>query len=147
MTYLWEFTLHLAVTGWLIACAILDLRTRRVPNVLSIPPLVFAIVYTIFQGGVNLASLLIAAAIFTTLWLLGGIGGADIKVLVALAGLWPEGFLAALVVSALWGIFQYLSKGKRAWTAGLPPVAVAVMAGFGFECFLLFFKYFQGGIS
>ncbi len=147
MTGLCEFALHLAVTGWLLVCAILDLRMRRVPNVFSIPPLVFAIVYAIFQGGNNLASLLIAAAIFTTLWLLGGIGGADIKVLVALAGLWPEGFLAALVVSALWGIVLLFRKGRRAWTAGLPPVAAAVMVDFGIEGFSLLIKYIQGGIS
>ena len=50
MILFWEFVLHLAVLGWLVSCAILDLRTRRVPNALSIPPLILAIVIRVSSG-------------------------------------------------------------------------------------------------
>jgi Flp pilus assembly protein protease CpaA len=58
------------------------------------------------------------------LFLLNGIGGADVKVLTALAGLWPAAMIAALVVQGTWGLLVLIRKGKGVEFKAIPAYAL-----------------------
>jgi Flp pilus assembly protein protease CpaA len=65
-----------------------------------------------------------AFAILFILFLLNGIGGADVKVLTGLAGLWPVVMIAALLVQGIWGLIVLIRKGRGAEFRAIPAYAV-----------------------
>jgi prepilin peptidase CpaA len=74
-----------------VACAI-DLRTRRIPNVLTFGAAAGAIVFSLATGGLaggidSVAGLLVGAALMFVLFALGGMGAGDVKLVGAL-GAW-----------------------------------------------------------
>ncbi len=86
----------------------LDLRLRRVPNVVTLPALGMALVLAALQGPGAVGGALAAAGICLLcalpLFLLGGLGGGDVKLMVAFgAFLGPGALLPAFVVMALTG--------------------------------------------
>jgi prepilin peptidase CpaA len=113
------------------AAAIFDLRTRKIPNKLTMPVFTLGLVYQfIFNGlgqGVGNPGLIDASAAFAAgfgllwvLWMIGGGGGGDVKLLGALS-VWI-GFKATcyvLVVSTIFVIigtlgmmlYQVLTQG------------------------------------
>ena len=110
-----------------IAC-VTDLRTRRIPNVLTFGAALGAFLYQFAGGGVEglgdaALGWLVGAAIFIVPFALGGLGGGDVKLLAALgAWLGPAdvvflalyaglaGGVMALVVAAIHG---YLGTALR----------------------------------
>jgi Flp pilus assembly protein protease CpaA len=88
-----------------------DLRERRVPNALTIPSLAFAVLMGLLDGlpglGMALAGAGICFAFALPLFLMGGLGGGDLKLLTAFGaflgpGRLVNGFIAmALVGGAL----------------------------------------------
>jgi prepilin peptidase CpaA len=103
-----------------IAC-LTDLRTRRIPNVLTFGAALAGLLYQLAAGGVDglgQAALgwLVGASVFMLPFALGGLGGGDVKLLAALGAwlgpgdaLWlalytgVAGGVMALAVSALYG--------------------------------------------
>ena len=103
-----------------LAC-VTDLRTRRIPNVLTFGAALAGLLYQFVSGGVDglghaTLGWLVGAVIFFLPFALGGLGGGDVKLLAALgAWLGPEdvlwlslytgvaGGVMALVVSAIYG--------------------------------------------
>jgi prepilin peptidase CpaA len=85
-----------------------DVRTRRIPNGLTVAALLAALAVRAVLG---LAALLdgvlgtgLAFALLLPLFALGGVGGGDAKLLVAVgAFLGPKGFLIALLATAVAG--------------------------------------------
>jgi len=74
-----------------IACAS-DLRTRRIPNVLTIGAALAGLLFNLLTGGwsagaASVAGWLVGMAIFLAPFVLGGLGGGDVKLLGAL-GAW-----------------------------------------------------------
>jgi prepilin peptidase CpaA len=69
---------------------VLDVRTRRIPNWLTLPSLLAALVLHGLSGGVHgmylalLASVL-AGGVFLVFFLAGGMGGGDVKLIAAVA--------------------------------------------------------------
>ncbi len=61
-------------------------RARRVPNWLTLPPLLMVAVWRVAQGD---PSFLVGWVLFFGAWRWGLIGGADAKVLMTLSSLWP----------------------------------------------------------
>ena len=119
-----------------VAACVTDLRSRRVPNLLTLGAAALAFIYHSLNGGAP--ALLFAALgwglgllLFLPLFALRGIGGGDVKLLAALGAwlgpsmvLWVAAFAAiaggvlALVVSAMhgytrqaftnvWGLLNY----------------------------------------
>jgi prepilin peptidase CpaA len=81
-----------AVVVFTLIAAVTDLRTRKLPNWLTVPGFVAGLLFHIVTGGWN--GLGFAAAGFATgfgillvLWLIGGGGGGDVKLMGAL-GAW-----------------------------------------------------------
>lgn len=90
-----------------LVAGIFDLRTRRIPNYLTVPVFVLALAAHTANGGLAglIFSLLGFAAgfgILFVLWLFGGGGGGDVKMMGALgAWLGPKLTIQVFLVSAL----------------------------------------------
>ncbi len=81
-----------AVAGFTTAAAISDLRTRRLPNWLTVPAFAAAVLtHTAVNGlaglGFSLLGFATGFGILLVLWLIGGSGGGDVKLMGAL-GAW-----------------------------------------------------------
>jgi Flp pilus assembly protein protease CpaA len=91
---------------WLLICAIYDQRTKEIPNLLTIPPFIGALVWAAFQGGHVLFTTLFTLAMVVILWAFGQLGGADGKVLVVLASTWQMGLIGACAGMAVWALYH-----------------------------------------
>ena len=117
---------HFSLFSFLILAAAQDYETREVSNWITVP---------LFFGGVigilihlDLLAVLFAILLFV-FWVRGQMGGADVKVLVALLGLWINAALAAFVVLGVWGVALLARKKNKAFPG---VVAIAVGAGLTF---------------
>jgi prepilin peptidase CpaA len=127
---------------FMAACAVVDYRTKKIPNWLTVPAAVLGLVYHLAapQGAGALWSLAGFAVGFCLLllpWLLGGGGMGDVKMLAALgAWLGPIGILVAFgtgAVLAAFGMILVLATSavtegfsatrKRYAAAGAAPAA------------------------
>ena len=103
------YTLNtLALTTLVVLAVVWDLRTRRIPNALTVSGVVIALVLRGVAGFEPFVTGLIGGAIALGLSLplvfLGGLGGGDSKLLAAVgAFLGPSGLPTALFVMALVG--------------------------------------------
>jgi prepilin peptidase CpaA len=98
--------------------AVMDIRTRRIPNVVTISGLVVGMAMAALPGGVNLlqaaVSVCIAFSVAFPFFALRALGGGDVKFLMAVAAFFPPaGFWRALAliaaaggVVALWEAFR-----------------------------------------
>ena len=116
-------------TVWLlllfvVAVAILDLRTRRIPNVLTICAVVVGIGLNLWRAGgsgamSSGAGLLTGLAAFLPFYLAGGFGAGDVKAMAAIgAFLGPKGTLLAaawtLMLGAICGLLVLAALAYRA---------------------------------
>jgi prepilin peptidase CpaA len=100
-----------AVVGFTLAAAISDLKTRRLPNWLNVSAFAAAvIVHTVFNGltglGFSLLGFATGFGILFVLWLIGGGGGGDVKLMGAVgawlgAALTLKVFLVSAVLIAI----------------------------------------------
>lgn len=84
-----DFRMSAILTVAVIA-AVCDVRTRRIPNVLTFGGAAVALLYALMTGGINgfgiaAAGWLAGAALFFPFFALGGMGAGDVKLLAALA--------------------------------------------------------------
>jgi prepilin peptidase CpaA len=82
----------LAVIGVALVACVCDVRTRRIPNVLTFGTAIAALAYALFEHGLSgfgwsAAGWLVAVAVFFPFFALGGMGAGDVKLLGAL-GAW-----------------------------------------------------------
>jgi prepilin peptidase CpaA len=97
------------VVGIGLTAAIWDVKTRRIPNVVTLGAAAAGLVYAIVEGGGSgaawsLAGWTVGLVAFLPLFALGGLGGGDVKLLAAF-GTWlgPVGALWAALAAALVG--------------------------------------------
>ena len=86
-----------SVSWWLtvfvvVAAAVIDIRSRRIPNWLSLPYLVAGVVVSAYWGGIaglgsSIAGIGLATVVVGILWYLRGMGMGDLKLLAAV-GAW-----------------------------------------------------------
>jgi prepilin peptidase CpaA len=99
--------------------ALSDLRTRRIPNAITVVGLVLALALRATLGagafGTGLAGAGLALAVVLPLFALRGMGGGDAKLLImAGAFLGAEGFFVALLATFLFGgIMSVLAAVRR----------------------------------
>lgn len=109
---------------WLAVCAFYDWQHGEVPNWLTIPGMAAGVLYAAVLHQERLLILIITFIILLVLFLLNGIGGADVKVLTALAGLWPAAMFAALLVQGTWGLLVLIVKGRGVEFKAIPAYAL-----------------------
>ena len=98
-----------AVGGLAVIASVGDLRTGRVPNVLTFGAAAVGVCYSAVQGGISglgssVLGLFLGVAVFLPLFALGGMGAGDVK-LVGAFGAWlgPMGVLWAAMWASLAG--------------------------------------------
>jgi Flp pilus assembly protein protease CpaA len=129
-----EIALHALATVWLLGCAACDLRSRKVPNLLTLPVMAVCLgirCLAIFQQGAfvpdEFLPLLIGIVAVFLAWQKGLVGGADLKITLALAFLNPW-----LVASAWGGVIVYFLglviflRNKPLRFAGVPGFAIGI---------------------
>ncbi len=95
----------IVLAATLVAAAAADLKTRRVPNFITLPAIVLGLVLqSLLRGGdgllLGLGGLAAGALPLLVCWRLGGIGGGDVKLMAAIGALTNWQFaLATLVLS------------------------------------------------
>jgi prepilin peptidase CpaA len=109
---------HMIVLAIAVAACITDVRTRRIPNVLTFGAAAAAIVAAaLFQGGCGILSAaggwVVGAAVFFIPFALGGLGAGDVKLMAAL-GAWLG------PADALWlGVYTAMAGGAAALIVAL----------------------------
>ena len=126
--------LQWSVLIWLSVCAAFDWRTRRVSNWLTLPPLALAFVLRL-AGMVNGVGLLLVLIVVVVLvgWWVGSIGGADVKIILALALLSPGLALWAWMGVACWWLLARLVTMAFLYNSTVPlrklPGAMGMLLG------------------
>lgn len=108
-----ELFYPVAALACAFAGAVFDVRSRRVPNLLTLPAILLGILFHLLTGGwrqMGLAALagLICGIIFLVFWLAGGMGAGDVKLMTAV------GCIAGLPFVAYLLIFTALAGGVMA---------------------------------
>lgn len=112
------------VFGFTLVAGISDLRTRRLPNWLTVPAFLAALAFHGLTGGWSglgqaLGGFAIGFGILFVLWLIGGGGGGDVKLMGALGawlgpipilivfGLSTAFVVLGMIVTAVWELFAH----------------------------------------
>jgi Flp pilus assembly protein protease CpaA len=120
-----ELLIRMGVVAWLVLCAIWDTRTGKIPNTLTLPALVLGGIAAGLAGTESMAFYAVVLFISSAAYFLGWMGGADVKILAALAGLWPLGLMTVLAGSFLWVVGRRIVGAKGNFRAGLPMALAA----------------------
>lgn len=114
-----EWLLVVAVVIFTLIAMVSDVRTRRLPNWLTVPAFVGGLVFHLVTGGLGgLGTAALGFAVgfsaLLVLWLIGGGGGGDVKLMGALgAWLGPVPILIVLALSATFALLGTVSMA--AW--------------------------------
>ncbi|HZN35213.1 MAG TPA: A24 family peptidase [Pirellulaceae bacterium] len=105
------YDLAACVAVFTAACAVVDYRTKKIPNWLTVPAAAIGLAYHLLAPGgsgplVALGGFAIGFGLLIVPWLLGGGGMGDVKMLAAL-GVWlgPLGILASFGLGAMLAAF------------------------------------------
>jgi prepilin peptidase CpaA len=105
-----------------------DLRTRRIPNKLTLPAILFGLALHLVRGGpveLGLSALagLIAGGVFLLFFLAGGMGAGDVKLMTAVGCLLGTGhikdvLISTVLIGAVMGIALAIYRGRFLQTLG-----------------------------
>jgi Flp pilus assembly protein protease CpaA len=99
-----RFAIQVAVSAWMVAVAVMDHRTGRIPNTLVGPVMLGVGAFRLVQavlGAYVLFLMLVAWALIFVLWMLHFIGGGDAKFLMGLYALFPSMEFTAVLAFVL----------------------------------------------
>jgi len=113
-------TAHIAVLIVVGICAVLDLRSRRVPNVVTLPAIALGLALYAVDGGAegflfSFVGLALGAGLFFVPYLLGGMGAGDVKLMGAVGALlgWRLTLLALFYTAVAGGALAVLVVVRR----------------------------------
>ena len=112
---------------WLGVCTVQDLRRRQVSNGLTIPPFAMAVMWAIWHGGDTLLRLGLVGLVVLVLFAKGGLGGADVKILLTMAVGWPVALIGALAALLIAGLVMVFRRQGRVRYAAVPVMAGGVV--------------------
>ena len=103
-----------------IPAAVLDIKTRRIPNWLSLSGIVLALLLNTFLGELgglwfSLKGLGVAFIIYFVLYLLHGMGAGDVKLMAAVGSIvgWENWFGIFIVTAVIGGIMSLILVASR----------------------------------
>jgi hypothetical protein len=100
-----------ALALWLLPCALQDYRTRRVSNWLTVPLFLLAWPVALRTGNLPLTFAVFVGVLVAWRWG-GGIGPADGKIAVGLAGCVPLALLCGAIIQGLLFLYARLRAGR-----------------------------------
>lgn len=108
-----ELLYPVAAFALALAGSATDIRSRRIPNFLTLPGILFGLMLHLFLGGwkalaLSAAAGLLCGVLFFVFWLAGGMGAGDVKLITAV------GCIAGLSHAAYLLIFTALAGGMMA---------------------------------
>ena len=130
------YLFQILILIWLGVCAWQDGKHGEVSNWLTIPPLVGAAAFAVYQGQQTVFLFYGALAGLTILFFLNAMGGADVKPLAVLAAIWLPAFIGAMVAQGVWGLVTWLRKGRQAEFRALPAMTSGALIVFILSLFL-----------
>ena len=102
--------------------AVHDIRDRRIPNLLTGPAIIIALLIHLALGGwaaVGSSAIagLIGGSIFAVFFIAGGLGAGDVKLMTAVGcfvgtSMIAEVMMATVIIGALFGVFVAVSRGQ-----------------------------------
>jgi prepilin peptidase CpaA len=104
-----ELPLHLVLIGILAACCVTDLKSRRIPNIITAPTMIVGLAYHgMIYGLDGLAfaglGLVLGLAVMLVPFLIGLMGAGDVKLMAAAGAiLGPNALLDAFLITSLYG--------------------------------------------
>lgn len=113
-----------ALVFWLLPCALQDYRTRQVSNWLTVPLFLLAWPVALLAGNLPLTFAVFVGVLVAWRWG-GGMGPADGKIAVGLAGMAPLALAAGVIVQVL--LFLWVRLCNR--RSGRLPGAVGFYLG------------------
>lgn len=109
-----------------ILAGFIDLRSRRIPNWLTLTGVIAGFVVNLFWAGFGglltaMEGLGLALLIYVPLWLLRGMGGGDVKLMAALGAIagpmhWLVLFFACSMLGAVAALILALTRGRLGFT-------------------------------
>ncbi len=108
-----QVVLLFLLMAWLVTCVVFDLRSRQVPALLTIPPLVLSALWRMFQGGWSIVILVVALTLISDFrWPKWRIPLACLVTVLALSipGS-SENIYALLVIFAVWALWEIGATG------------------------------------
>lgn len=116
---------------WLIALSVSDICERRLPNTLTLPALLGAVVGAATHPSA-IPGLLLAAAVYGIAYALGGCGGGDLKLVPTLSAMSGSPVAAAgLILGAQLLTLPGAARSRSNTQAHGPPLCVAAALSCG----------------
>lgn len=124
----------LALCGFTVAALVTDLRSRRIPNALTVSAFALALVFHLWNSGWSglgfaIAGFGVGFGVMLVLWLIGGGGGGDVKLMGAV-GTWVGvvgttfiflgGVLVAIIMTVGIIAARSLAPGRFGHSLGKP---------------------------
>lgn len=107
----------IALSLVLVASAVIDLRSQRIPNYLTLPGILGALIYSSLSYGFDgfissLSGVAVGIGILIIPWLMGGMGAGDAKLMGVVGGfLGAKGtFNAVLLVALVGGVYALILR-------------------------------------
>ncbi len=129
-----SYTMEAVLILLILAATWSDLRTRRIPNVVTVAGAAAGFVLHVLNGGTagawtSIAGALVGFALFVVFFLAGGMGAGDVKLFAAIGALLgPQSTLLVFVLTGLIGGLVAVVVARRSgWKSTLPygPVIAA----------------------
>lgn len=149
---------NLILISFVVLSVYFDLSKRRIPNFITFPVILWGLLtYTIFQGfeGLKFSGLgfLVGLGIFLIPFILGGMGGGDVKMMAAIGALkgWRFVLYTAVYAGLIGGVLviiyliykkQFLATLKRALGIILRPILFILELTFKKDIFKRINNYF-----
>ena len=128
MTSVLHYIGYAALAAVAVIATYTDLRTRRIPNWLTLPAILFGFALGFATDGgpgvlASLGTVALCGGVFLVLFLLGGMGAGDVKMMSAVAAIasWPMSVYALMYTALAGGLLAFgvlIFRGRLGNTLG-----------------------------
>ena len=106
---MWNLIIHGVLVVSLVIGVVVDYRTKRIPNALTLPMIVAGVALNAFRAGnegstMAFLGILVGIGVFFIPFIMGGIGGGDVKLMAGIGALkGPYFIFVTFIITALAG--------------------------------------------